>query len=78
MKEYTRFLQEECKKDKGNIIHVNHSKQNKRTDKQNEQSVKDRYKHYTDKWNAYLSKTETEAQKNICKYMLKRINLSLQ
>lgn len=64
MRESTKLLKNEMKKDICNITAVNNSKLNKRTPEQNEQSRYDKYKFYKEKWEHKFRHAETIAQKN--------------
>ena len=75
MKEYTKFLKEENKKDKQNIYYHNNSKFNKRTPEQNEQARRDKYNYYYKKWSELLEKCDTEAQKDYCNDILCRLHI---
>ena len=73
MKEFTRILKAEAEKDKGAILNRNNSKTEKRRQRQIEQSRKDKFNYYNRKWSEYAEQAETDAQKEICKDMLYRV-----
>lgn len=74
MKEFTKFLKAENKKDKIAIRQHNNSKARKRTSEQNEQARMDKYNHYFKKWTALLEKSKTDAQKEYCNDVLIRLH----
>lgn len=73
MKEFTRFLKNEAKKDISKIYSNNNSKERKRSADQNAQSLNDKANFYKNKWTDLILKTETVAQKNICWDVLARV-----
>ena len=73
MREFTKTLKNEREKDIMAIYAHNNSKIRKRTPEQNEQAYSDKSNFYLNKWNAFLEKAETVAQKNICNEILGRI-----
>lgn len=73
MRDYTRFLKEESKKDLVKYDQHNNAKERKRTSEQNEQCRKDKAMFYRTKWENLLSKCETPAQKDCCENMLNRL-----
>lgn len=75
MKEYTRFLKAENKKDKISIYQHNNSKARKRTPEQNEQARTDKYNHFFNKWTSLLEQCETDAQKGYCEDILCRLHV---
>lgn len=75
MKEYTKFLRAENKKDKSSIYYHNNSKASRRTLEQNEQAKNDKYNHYLKKWTKLLEQCETKAQKEYCEDILCRLHI---
>lgn len=73
MRESTKSLKNEMKKDIWNITIVNNSRLNKRTPQQNEQSRLDKYKFYKEKWEHKFRHCETKAQKEYCLNVLMRL-----
>ena len=73
MRESTKSLKNEMKKDIWKMSIVNNSKLNKRTTEQNEQSRKDKVKFYKEKWEHKFRHCETKAQKNYCLNVLMRL-----
>lgn len=73
MREYTRFLKDEAKKDISKIYSNNNSKERNRSAEQNAQSLNDKANFYKNKWTDLILKAETPAQKNICWDVLERV-----
>ena len=73
MKEFTRFLKDEAKKDISKIYSNNNSKERKRSAEQNAQSLNDKVNFYKNKWTDLILKAETVSQKNICWDVLSRV-----
>lgn len=73
MRESTKYLKKEMKKDICMIYAHNNSKSNKRTPEQNEQSRHDKYKFYKEKWEHKFRHAETNAQKEYCLNVLMRL-----
>ena len=73
MRESTKRLKNEMKKDICMIYAHNNSKSNKRTNEQNEQSRNDKVKFYKEKWEHKFRHCETKAQKNYCLNVLMRL-----
>lgn len=73
MREYTRFLKDEAKKDIAKIYSNNNSKERKRSAEQNAQSLNDKANFYKNKWTDLILKAETVSQKNICWDVLSRV-----
>lgn len=73
MKEFTRFLKDEAKKDIAKIYSNNNSKERKRSAEQNAQSLNDKANFYKNKWADLILKAETPAQKSICWDVLLRV-----
>ena len=73
MRESTKSLKNEMKKDIWKMSIVNNSKLNKRTNEQNEQSRNDKVKFYKEKWEHKLRHSETKAQKAYCLNVLMRL-----
>ena len=75
MRESTRKLKIEMKKDIWMISTHNNSKSNKRTFEQNEQSRNDKVKFYKEKWEHKFRHAETNAQKEYCLNVLMRLKI---
>lgn len=73
MRESTKALKNEMKKDIWMIAGLNNSKFNKRTPEQNIQSRNDKVKYYKQKWGHKLIHSETKAQKEYCLNVLMRL-----
>lgn len=73
MRESTKSLKNEMKKDICKIMSVNNSKSNKRTSEQIEQSRNDKVKYYKEKWEHKFRHAETNAQKEYCLNVLMRL-----
>lgn len=73
MKESTRSLKEEMRKDINKIYSHNNSKMRKRTDEQNEQHRSDKYNFYHKKWTDLKQSAETPAQREYCDNVLGRL-----
>ena len=73
MRDYTRFLKDEAKKDIAKIYSNNNSKERKRSAEQNAQSLNDKANFYKNKWTDLILKAETSTQKNICRDVLSRV-----
>ena len=70
MKDFTRFLKEEYKKDHGKIFHHNNSKWDKMTDTQRLQAVEQKRTTFISKWQAFEKQATTTVQASICTQML--------
>lgn len=75
MRESTKRLKNEMKKDIWKISLVNNSKLNKRTPEQNTQSRNDKVKFYKEKWEHKFRHCETKAQKEYCLNVLMRLKI---
>ena len=73
MREFTKELRKEREIDVRKINQHRNGKISRRSKEQNEQSHNDKKAFYFKKWNELLLKSETDAQKNICKEMIGRI-----
>lgn len=73
MRESTKLLKKEMKKDICMIYSHNNSRTYKRTPEQNEQSSHDKYKFYKEKWEHKFRHAETNAQKEYCLNVLMRL-----
>lgn len=73
MRESTKLLKKEMKKDIWMICGINNSKSNKRTLEQNEQSRHDKYEFYKEKWEHKFRHCETKTQKEYCLNVLMRL-----
>ena len=74
MRESTKVLKNEMKKDIWMISVHNNSKSNKRTAEQNGQSRNDRLKFYKEKWEHKFRHCETRTQKEYCLNVLMRLH----
>ena len=73
MRESTKALKNEMKKDICKMSFVNNSRFNKRTPEQNTQSRNDKVKFYKEKWEHKFRHCETKAQKEYCLNVLSRL-----
>lgn len=74
MKTFTRILRAEYANDFNRCKQRNNSKDSERTAEQIAQSEKDKKEHYLKKWENFRQQAETKAQKEICDFMIRRIN----
>ena len=73
MKDSTRILREEMRRDIDKIKYHNNSKMRKRTNEQNEQHRRDKYNFYLKKWTDLKQSAETPAQIEYCDNVLGRL-----
>ena len=75
MKEFTKYLIEEERKDTLKIYKHNNTRERNRTPEQTEQHKRDKRNYYERKWKKLLSECETESQKNHCNTVLNKLHL---